>query len=91
MTDSITVTDGTFTIDLNGKTWSGTSSSYALTVNGGELTVSSTGGAGTIVSSFGNKHAIWINGGTVHLKENVNLKERLFIKDENGGSVTFEP
>ena len=91
VTDSITVTDGTFTIDLNGKTWSGTSSSYALTVNGGELTVSSTGGAGTIVSSFGNKHAIWINGGTVHLKENVNLKERLFIKDENGGSVTFEP
>ncbi len=91
VTDSITVTDGKFTIDLNGKTWTGASSSYALTVNGGEVTVSSTGGAGTIVGSFSNKHAIWINGGTVHLKKNVKLTERLFIKDENGGSVTFEP
>ena len=91
VTDSITVTDGKFTIDLNGKTWTGASDSRALTVNGGELTVSSTGGAGTIVGSDTNKYAVRVDSGTVHLKENVNLKERLFIKDENGGSVTFEP
>ncbi|WP_295859511.1 hypothetical protein, partial [uncultured Oscillibacter sp.] len=91
VTDSITVTDGTFTIDLNGKTWTGASNSRALTVNGGEVTLSSTGGAGTIVGSDTNKYAVWVDSGTVHLKENVNLKERLFIKDENGGSVTFEP
>ena len=91
VTDSITVTDGTFTIDLNGKTWTGASNSRALTVNGGEVTLSSTGATGTIFGSDHNKYAVWVDSGTVHLKENVNLKERLFIKDENGGSVTFEP
>ena len=91
VTDSITVTDGTFTIDLNGKTWTGASNSRALTVNGGEVTLSSTGAAGTIVGSDHNKYAVWVDSGTVHLKKNVKLTERLFIKDENGGSVTFEP
>mgnify|MGYP004502565733 CR=1 FL=1 len=92
VTDSVTVTEGNkFTIDLNGKTWTGASNSRALTVDGGEVTVSSTGGAGTIVGSDTNKYAVRVDGGTVHLKENVNLKERLFIQDENGGSVTFEP
>ena len=91
VTDSITVTDGTFTIDLNGKTWTGASDSRALTVNGGEVTLSSTGAAGTIVGSDQNKYAVWVDSGTVHLKKNVKLTERLFIKDENGGSVTFEP
>ena len=91
VTGSVTVTDGTFTIDLNGKTWTGASGSRALTVNGGEVTLSSTGGAGTIVGSDPNKYAVQVDSGTVHLKKNVNLKERLFIQDENGGSVTFEP
>ena len=91
VTGSITVTDGKFTIDLNGKTWTGASDSRALTVNGGEVTLSSTGGAGTIVGSDHNKYAVWVDSGTVHLKKNVKLTERLFIKDENGGSVTFEP
>ena len=91
VTDSITVTDGTFTIDLNGKTWTGASNSRALTVNGGEVTLSSTGAVGTIVGSDHNKYAVWVDSGTVHLKKNVKLTERLFIKDENGGSVTFEP
>ena len=91
VTDSITVTGGKFTIDLNGKTWTGASDSYALTVDGGEVTVSSTDETGTIISSYGNKHAIWINGGTVNLKKNVKLEERLFIDESAGGSVTFEP
>jgi len=91
VTSSITVTGGKFTIDLNGKTWTGASDNYALTVDGGEVTVSSTDETGTIISSCGNKHAIYINGGTVHLKENVKLQERLFIDDSDDGSVTFEP
>ena len=91
VTDSITVTDGTFTIDLNGKTWTGASDSRALTVNGGEVTLSSTGGAGTIVGSDTNKFAVRVDSGTVHLKENVTLSNRIYIADQNGGSVTFEP
>ena len=91
VTDSITVTDGTFTIDLNGKTWTGASDSRALTVNGGKVTLSSTGGAGTIVGSDTNKYAVRVDSGTVHLKENVTLSNRIYIADQNGGSVTFEP
>ena len=91
VTDSITVTDGTFTIDLNGKTWTGASGSRALTVNGGEVTLSSTGGAGTIVGSDTTKFAVQVDSGTVHLKENVTLSDRIYIADQNGGSVTFEP
>lgn len=91
VTGSITVTEGNFTIDLNGKTWTGASDSRALTVNGGEVTLSSTGGAGTIVGSDTNKFAVWVDSGTVHLKENVTLSNRIYIADQNGGSVTFEP
>ena len=91
VTGSITVTEGNFTIDLNCKTWTGTSDSRALTVNGGEVTLSSTGGAGTIVGSDTNKFAVWVDSGTVHLKENVTLSNRIYIADQNGGSVTFEP
>ena len=91
VTDSITVTDGAFTIDLNGKTWTGASGSRALTVNGGEVTLSSTGGAGTIVGSDTTKFAVQVDSGTVHLKENVTLSDRIYIADQNGGSVTFEP
>ena len=91
VTGSITVTDGKFTIDLNGKTWTGASDSRALTVNGGEVTLSSTGGAGTIVGSDTNKFAVRVDSGTVHLKENVTLSNRIYIADQNGGSVTFEP
>ena len=92
VTGSVTVTEGNkFTIDLNGKTWTGASGSRALTVNGGEVTVSSTGGAGTIVGSDTNKYAVQVDSGTVHLKENVTLSDRIYIADENGGSVTFEP
>ena len=92
VTGSVTVTEGNeFTIDLNGKTWTGASGSRALTVNGGEVTVSSTGGAGTIVGSDTTKYAVQVDSGTVHLKENVTLSDRIYIADENGGSVTFEP
>lgn len=91
VTGSITVTEGNFTIDLNGKTWTGASDSRALTVNGGEVTLSSTGGAGTIVGSDTNKFAVRVDSGTVHLKENVTLSNRIYIADQNGGSVTFEP
>ena len=92
VTGSVTVTEGNkFTIDLNGKTWTGASNSRALTVDGGEVTVSSTGGAGTIVGSDTTKYAVQVDSGTVHLKENVTLSDRIYIADENGGSVTFEP
>ena len=92
VTGSVTVTEGNkFTIDLNGKTWTGASNSRALTVNGGEVTLSSTGGAGTIVGSDTTKYAVQVDSGTVHLKENVTLSDRIYIADQNGGSVTFEP
>ena len=91
VTGSVTVTEGTFTIDLSGKTWTGASNSRALTVDGGEVTLSSTDGAGTIVGSDTTKYAVQVDSGTVHLKENVTLSDRIYIADENGGSVTFEP
>ena len=70
VTGSVTVTEGNkFTIDLNGKTWTGASNSRALTVDGGEVTVSSTGGAGTIVGSDTTKYAVQVDSGTVHLKK----------------------
>ena len=93
VTGSITVTEGSFTIDLNGKTWTAASGTkQTLTVNGGEVTLSSTGGVGTVVGSdSNNKYAVRVDSGTVHLKENVTLSNRIYIADQNGGSVTFEP
>ena len=69
----IVVDSGTFTIDLNGKKWEGTDT-HTLLVSGGNVTVTSTDGVGTITCSSHN--AIYVDSGaTVHVKSGVRLNQ----------------
>lgn len=72
-TSEIEVDRGTFTIDLNGKKWEGTDT-HTLLVSGGNVTVTSTDGVGTITCSSHN--AIYVDSGaTVHVKSGVRLNQ----------------
>jgi hypothetical protein len=72
-TSEIEVDSGTFTIDLNGKKWEGTDT-HTLLVSGGNVTVTSTDGVGTITCSSHN--AIYVDSGaTVHVKSGVRLNQ----------------
>ena len=78
-TSEIEVDSGTFTIDLNGKKWEGTDT-HTLLVSGGNVTVTSTDGVGTITCSSHN--AIYVDSGaTVHVKSGVRLNQLYTMKN----------
>ena len=78
-TSEIEVDSGTFTIDLNGKKWEGTDT-HTLLVSGGNVTVTSTDGVGTITCSSNN--AIYVDSGaTVHVTNGVRLNRLYTMKN----------
>ena len=78
-TSEIKVDSGTFTIDLNGKKWEGTDT-HTLLVSGGNVTVTSTDGVGTITCSSNN--AIYVDSGaTVHVTNGVRLNRLYTMKN----------
>ena len=78
-TSEIKVVSGTFTIDLNGRKWEGTDT-HTLLVSGGNVTVTSTDGVGTITCSSHN--AIYVDSGaTVHVKSGVRLNQLYTMKN----------
>ena len=80
-TSEIEVDSGTFTIDLNGKKWEGTDT-HTLLVSGGNVTVTSTDGVGTITCSSHN--AIYVDSGaTVHVKSGVRLNQLYTMTNAN--------
>ena len=80
-TTQIVVDSGTFTIDLNGKKWEGTDT-HTLLVSGGNVTVTSTDGVGTITCSSHN--AIYVDSGaTVHVKSGVRLNQLYTMTNAN--------
>lgn len=80
-TTQIVVDSGTFTIDLNGKKWEGTDT-HTLMVSGGNVTVTSTDGVGTITCSSHN--AIYVDSGaTVHVKSGVRLNQLYTMTNAN--------
>ena len=80
-TSEIEVDSGTFTIDLNGKKWEGTDT-HTLLVSGGNVTVTSTDGVGTITCSSHN--AIYVDSGaTVHVKSGVRLNRLYTMTNAN--------
>ena len=80
-TSEIEVDSGTFTIDLNGKKWEGTDT-HTLLVSGGNVTVTSTDGVGTITCSSHN--AIYVDSGaTVHVTKGVRLNRLYTMTNAN--------
>lgn len=80
-TSEIEVDSGTFTIDLNGKKWEGTDT-HTLLVSGGNVTVTSTDGVGTITCSSHN--AIYVDSGaTVHVTKGVRLNQLYTMTNAN--------
>lgn len=75
-TENIEVKSGTFTIDLNGKKWEGTTQGVTavLGVEGGNVTVTSTNGTGTI-NGYTDlmRNAIFAMRGTVHVTNGVRM------------------
>ena len=79
-TETIRVASGTFTLDLNGKTWNGTAADTLQVDSGGNVTVTSTNGVGTITCSQNN--AICVDhGATVHVKSGVRLNQLYAMTD----------
>ena len=97
VTGSVTVTEGNkFTIDLNGKTWTGASDAkQALTVSGGEVTLtnSDTANHGRIIYSISTVSTITVAGGTLHLEDGVEIEGSIYINDNEyvNSNVTFAP
>ena len=97
VTGSVTVTEGNkFTIDLNGKTWTGTTDArQALTVSGGEVTLtnSDTANHGRIIYSIPTVSTITVAGGTLHLEDGVEIEGSIYINDNESvnSNVTFAP
>ena len=99
MPKKIEVNGGSFTIDLNGKTWGMSSSSFALYIYGGQVTVTSTNGRGTI-NGYIQKAAVWWdkdqhsnaivvkNYATVHVTNNVRLN---MLCTEEAANLTLDP
>ena len=79
-TGTIRVASGTFTLDLNGKTWNGTADDTLQVDSGGNVTVTSTNGVGTITCSQNNAICVG-HGATVHVKSGVRLNQLYAMTD----------
>lgn len=98
ITEEIDVNGGSFTIDLNGKTWEKTAG-FALWIYGGQVTLTSTNGRGTI-NGYISKGTGW--GGkdqhnnaivvadyaTLHVTDNVRMNE---LSVAEAANLTLEP
>ena len=65
--ETLTVSGGTFTLDLNGQTVSGAKSEF-FTITGGNVTIDDTGANQSGKISSTNIRTVYISGGTLNLK-----------------------